>query len=285
MTSITDRVLLLGLPATGKSTFLAALWHIVQTRQLPGSLEIDRLDGDREYIEMLRTNWLACKAVPRTRRGSYQRVTVRLKRRGLGDVTTLVFPDLAGELFNTQWEERRWEPDYADLTGGMSGLLVFLNAKDKHMPALIADFQDTLRQFDDDDEDQEEYDPSKAAPQVKIVDLLQFHAVHARLPRPARVAVIISAWDVVEATPSWEDLTPEEFLANHVPLLDQYLRANPETYVYRVYGVSAQGGDVERDRERLQAAMVEAERIRVVHAGKQSHDITEPLKWLVYGSN
>src|SRR2546426_12094390 len=61
------RVLMIGLPNTGKSTFLAALWHVVQQEDVPGSLVLERFpDGNREYIAALHARWLRCEPVDRT---------------------------------------------------------------------------------------------------------------------------------------------------------------------------------------------------------------------------
>ncbi|MBX9680717.1 MAG: hypothetical protein K2X38_18330 [Gemmataceae bacterium] len=56
-----------------------------------------------------------------------------------------------------------------------------------------------------------------------------------------RLGVIISAWDVVMKQ---EDTTPGKWLQAYLPMLHQYLVANSEEVCSRVYGVSAQKGDI-----------------------------------------
>ena len=103
-----------------------------------------------------------------------------------------------------------------------------------------------------------------------------------------RIAIVLSAWDKVAD----EGRTPEEFLAERLPLLDQYLRSGADNWVWRVYGVSAQGADYEKENEKLsdsQRAKLQelraldepSMRIRVVSEGPESRDLTEPIAWLM----
>lgn len=99
---------------------------------------------------------------------------------------------------------------------------------------------------------------------------------------------MLSAWDKVE-----EDggtVTPEQYLASELPLLDQYLRHGVDRWDLRVYGLSAQGGDFERDgatddadrNERvaeIRALDDASERIRLMMP-ELSRDLTEPIAWL-----
>ena len=52
---------------------------------------------------------------------------------------------------------------------------------------------------------------------------------------------MLSAWDKVED----EGHDPEIFLTQELPLLDQYLRQGTDGWDFRIYGLSAQGGDYE----------------------------------------
>ena len=56
--------LLIGLPSTGKTSFLAALYAIQQT-QSPTALVLKKLDGDSGYLNKIRDAWLAFKPVGR----------------------------------------------------------------------------------------------------------------------------------------------------------------------------------------------------------------------------
>jgi hypothetical protein len=119
------------------------------------------------------------------------------------------------------------------------------------------------------------WDADRVPTQVKLVDLVQalvrppFSLPHVQL------AVIVSAWDLVsDSAPS-----PASWLATRLPLLHQYLRANPERFATRIFGVSAQGGDLARDGERLLQQDVPARRIVVAEDESRSHDLTAPVRW------
>ena len=67
-----------------------------------------------------------------------------------------------------------------------------------------------------------------------------------------------------------------------LPLLGQYLRTNADRYPYRAYGVSAQGGDLARDRTRLLELGADTWR-RIIVEGPEcaEYDITAPIRWLI----
>ena len=121
------------------------------------------------------------------------------------------------------------------------------------------------------------WDPDKTPTQVQLVDLLQFHILRVNVRSPFRIAVIVSAWDLV----CGENMSPEEWFAARLPLLDQYLKANHEMCAVRIYGVSAQGGDVEKDAESLQDEYNPSKRIIVVGKGCNANDLTAPIRWLM----
>jgi hypothetical protein len=128
-----------------------------------------------------------------------------------------------------------------------------------------------------------EFTPALTPRQVQIVDLLEaFSATPLKL-RPKRIAVVVSAWDLVGS-----DVSPDGWLSDKMPLLDQYLRNRSDEFETRIYGVSAQGGrlpqqgqpDAGSDRQALLAIQVPSCRIRVVGHSADDHDLTHPIAWL-----
>ncbi|WP_219930979.1 hypothetical protein [Pectobacterium atrosepticum] len=63
-------------------------------------------------------------------------------------------------------------------------------------------------------------------------------------PLKRRIAVMISAWDLVRDM----ELTPCDWLASHMPLVAQFLRANQTYFEFQIYGVSAQGVSLEDEQ-------------------------------------
>ena len=91
--------LLMGLPATGKTTFLAALWYLVQDSEAKSTLMLDHVVGDVRHLNDIREHWLKCTPVPRTPTASELLLSMFLKERESGQALTLHVPDLVGELF------------------------------------------------------------------------------------------------------------------------------------------------------------------------------------------
>ena len=112
--------------------------------------------------------------------------------------------------------------------------------------------------------------------QAQLVDLLQCMQRDPFRPMKRRLAVVISAWDVVTD----ETMTPERWLATEMPLLTQFLKSNTESFETEVFGVSAQGGVITEDTRRDLLNKVPSRRIRCVVGRLASSDITLPLKWL-----
>src|SRR5260370_25751159 len=98
--------LIIGLPETGKTTFLAALWHVVNSREVRGALELLHLEGDRKHLNIIRKAWLEFREVGRTIPTTEQIVSMRLGVQGEAEAGELVFSDMSGEAFRQQWVDR-----------------------------------------------------------------------------------------------------------------------------------------------------------------------------------
>jgi hypothetical protein len=97
---------------------------------------------------------------------------------------------------------------------------------------------------------------------------------------------MISIWDKAAG----EQRDPEPFLKEKLSLLHQYLSSNRDKWTWRVYGLSAQGGEYDTseesvesrpEAEKLRELNIPSHRIRLVDGKNISHDLTEPLEWLI----
>jgi hypothetical protein len=282
-----SRFISIGLPESGKTTYLAALWHVLESREVHGALQLSALQADREYLNTIRDAWLSFSSVPRTLVPAGG-IVFTLADEADSLLGTVEFPDLPGESFRAQWTERQWSEDYDGLVRSADGVLLFVH------PSVIEP-----RQISEADAalgskarkrkaaaQELAWNPERSPTQAQAVELLQFLAEAWQQSFPIPAAIIVSAWDRVavlaEATKS-EEPTPANWIAARLPLLSQFLRANPELFRTRIYGVSAQGGDFEvsGDRERMMDHVVTSDRIRVVGPDRVSHDPTSPLRWLM----
>jgi hypothetical protein len=127
---------------------------------------------------------------------------------------------------------------------------------------------------------------------LAIIELLQFIR-HVRELAPGerpqgkerfRIAIVVSTWDSV--TPAWRKDGPATYLAQHLPLLEDYLWSNfPPDDVFR-FGLSATGGDLHDPEYSSQYLDDPSGFVEWQEAGgniRRSRDIGLPLYWLLFG--
>jgi Double-GTPase 1 len=301
-----NSVVICGLPGSGKTTFLAALWYVVfEKRDANAQLKFDSLVGaDHSHLNAIMRRWLHAKEQIHTEITSGKVVSMNLKN-DAGSKIRMTLPDLSGESYQGMWEHRECDPNLADLLRSGNGILLFVNADKIKRPIGVAETTHQTSGFvpnaaggiaaaagapsvDTVAAKSQEWRPEDAPTAVQLVDILQMFRGEALGTRARRLAVVLSAWDKVEEEEP--NTTPEEYLVRELPLLDQYLRYGSDGWDIRMYGLSAQGGDFERegkndDPERnARVAAIRAlddvsSRIRLMKP-ELSNDLTEPIVWL-----
>ena len=83
MTAHRETLVFVGLPATGKSTYLAALWHVIDSDRdsLGCSLGLEELDDECVHVNSLSDTWRKCEAVVRTSKENEQTVRMLVRER------------------------------------------------------------------------------------------------------------------------------------------------------------------------------------------------------------
>lgn len=277
---------IIGLPASGKTTLLAAVWHMVREPGSATALQFDALsEGNYEHINSLAKRWRSGKKQQRTQTGGMKVVSMRLKN-SEGRPVVVSFPDIPGEDFSGMWEKR--EVDVAMVnTLEAKAIVLIVNGDTIRFPAWVAEQVAIAKGagLEQTQAEAVEWTASLAPTQVQIVELLQFLMLPPMNIGPRRIAVLISAWDQVEG----DGFEPTELLVTKLPLLDQYLRNGRDPWEWRVWGVSAQGGIYEDQDKGEQFEQTSAlrdlerasDRIKVVDRKNVSSDITLPLEWLI----
>jgi hypothetical protein len=278
------------LQQTGKTTFLAALWDVVSSGEVIGSLRLERTDGDMQYLNEIRAAWGDCKAITRTGPAVDKPVTMHLKDTALSTVTELAWTDMLGERFERQWTDRAWNRGYQQLVDSATGVLLFVHPRRIKESPLIIDAQPLVLELEREESTSPEvsgaasvptatqYDGRKVPTQVQLVEILQFLDTRRTGADRIRLAIVVSAWDLVEKT--MKDVAPCSWFAGAMPLLRQFVATNHERFDSKVFSVSAQGGDYEEEAK-LQAHYKSSERIKVVWEEITSHDITAPVRWAI----
>ena len=283
-------IVIVGLPASGKTTFLAALWHLVTARDIATTLSFHKLgEGEVGHLHFIARRWEEARVQERTGIGGNQVVTMHLVGTN-GDPIRLDFPDVAGEAYTRMCEDRACEPDLAGhLSAG--AVMLFVHGDRIVFPnwlveeSALTDGLGLRKQPDP----TVAWTPSSAPTQVQVVDLLQMLAQGPLAVGQRRLAIMLSAWDKARG----ERKTPRSYLRVKLPLLFQYLSCQEKNWAWRVYGLSAQGGEYDADvegatrkpaAEALRRLEVPSERILLVDGRACTHDLTLPLAWLMGSS-
>ena len=280
-----SRYLVFGFHSSGKTTFAAALWHLIDSREMQTALAKGRHVGEFRYLEEIAQAWCEGWQVERTRTEQVEAIKINLSHPESGTELILEFADLSGETFEKAFATRLCTPTLVNLVKEASGLLLFVTADRVIDDVTILDAfaGEEAEQAPAEDEQGEAtpWDPAKTPLQVQIVDLLQALLLPPFAIGPVRVAVIVSAWDLTDET------SAQDWLAKKMPLLYQYLRNGNGAAEVRAYGVSAQGAPLSKkgespapDRDRLLALERPSERIKIVGPDVREHDLTGPLLWL-----
>lgn len=278
MTGNRYAILLAGLPESGKTTLIAALWHVLRASATPGSegIALREHPANREYLYEIERQWLDLIEVDHTNFGEPLELTFPLTVRGRE--IDLEIPDISGENYGRSWEEGAWLESVSTVSAHAHGLLLLVKSDGVVKPLLL---EPDDEEEDSDDEDTGEaptpYDPAQAPTQAKLCDLIESTETARGAAIPT--AVVISAWDLAVAA----GLTPDQWLEYQLPLLWQMLVADADERPYAVFGLSAQGGDLNSDEQRAELGRLTdaGQRIIVQQGDDRSSDIVAPLAWLI----
>jgi hypothetical protein len=280
-------IVIIGLPESGKTTFLAALWHLITARDVKTALRFHTLRrGEATHLNQIAARWRDAKIQDRTAVGGNRLVSMNLLN-AADTAVRVTFPDVPGEAYRRMWEERDCEPEIAEILQA-GGVLLFVHADSIRPPKWVVDEVALSKALGLKVAEGQEiaWHPRLAPTQVQLVDLLQLLSRPPLDVGPRRLAIMLSAWDKV----SDEDLAPQAYLEAKLPLLAQYLRRGVDGWVWRAYGLSAQGGDYDPvdsnaarkpEAEELRNLDRPSTRIRLVGTEAETHDLTEPLAWLM----
>lgn len=285
-----SKIVVMGLPESGKTTFLAALWHLLDSKEIKTELSLKSYDADLKYLNLIRNSWLQCKKPQRTSELKAETVRLTLNDPSNREIV-VVIPDIKGEEFDEQWAQRYCSVEHEKNVGSMSGMILFIHPGNIIPHKTIHDAQqilDELKKISSHnenkkpDEDQSEtsseeqdlnlpFNPNNCPTQVKLVDNLQVVQQQTNL-KSVNLAIVISAWDLTGES------NPKKWLADNLPLLNQFLENN-DLFKLNYFGISAQGGELS-DAERLLSLPCPSERIGITfEESPQSSDLTRIILW------
>lgn len=263
----------MGYPATGKTTYLAALWYTVTNALTSADIKYELSTmNDEAYLCQIVSKWLNAEQLDRTLLEQEQpNICIELKNKNDNSVFKLSFPDLSGETFSNIYANRKIKKTLISSIENADIIMLFINVENVYDVSFIPENGLSLNESDS-------LGPKMRKPErddlisIQIIELLQI-VNNIKKNTPINLRVIISAWDLAKS-----DVTPEKYLQKRINILWQFLESNKDIFDTQFWGVSAQGGDLEKDSGTLLEIANPIDRIRVVNnLGETSKDITLPI--------
>ncbi len=285
---------------------------IIQDDRATEVREVD-IRGDRAYLQRLGEQVAQLETVKRTEVDSDDGLELTVELGTLGEVGLRV-PDLSGETLRLLVEERTWHGLLAEAITESDALLLFVHPDKLRLPirtnftaGILAEFlsadpednEDDLAgqptaepphdevadsestQAQNDDEIPPEFSPGLAATAAKLIDAIE-NILDARdAEQILKVGVIVSAWD--EVVSAWDEKegspTPEAWMRRRLPAVLQVLEANGDRLDVDIFGVSAIGGRLPDDREKLKNMGSVFDRAYALAADGTSVPFVTPIDW------
>jgi hypothetical protein len=287
METLAMKLILLGEQATGKSSFLVALYGALVNRRVEG-LRIARTIDEVEFLSRGLLAFGRQESLRRTEIDSDAQLLVEIAQDDRA--VTLHIPDRSGELLRHMLDARVWDLDILEQTRVASAAMLFLRADQLEggegpeafagtaaggagyaagAPAPGGGEPDTGA-----DPVRRGWSPALMPADARAADLLQ--ALLDQRSEQLPIAIIVSAWDRVRGHES-----PQEWLSERVTLLDQFLASNTDRLPSAVFGVSAQGGDFATGLPEPLAGEDPWDRAYLVGPDGERQDMAAPIAWLL----
>jgi hypothetical protein len=283
----TGSIVMVGLPDSGKTNYLGALWDALQKGK--GRLSAPSPPDEILYVEEA----LACQSrgefAPRSDKNIEDSkkvfsVAVHLKSAPKRPAISVVVPDITGELWKTAVETTEiadeWMSELKSAVGAI--LFVRLHSESNSTPLdwVTTEKLLTIAKFSEAEEKKAKGIPT----QIALCELLRFleHTLSRQDGgvRP-KIAVAVTAWDLMDEETAAKGA--RAFLRKEYPLFAGRLD-DVETVEGEVSGVSACGGDFEDPAFKTRYLKDEVSGYVTRGGGKtlsSESDVTIPIAWVV----
>lgn len=276
--------LIAGLPDSGKSTYIGALWYVLQNDvdkiQLSLVSSTDNLPENTKQLNTLSKTWHNVEDMDRTSNDVPNSISLILKRQGDDNEFTLNLPDFKGESIRaivTKNHPKELD-DWCEKADG----LIFMISDISH-----GIFEDDFISDDDEVDDTNklsqppQLEPKSITPATLNMILLKY--LKEKL-QTDKVVICLSAWDKVEKECK---SSPEDYLKNNSPALYNFICYHFPAATF--YGLSAQGDSYRYEseaetkkvskecKEDLQKRMRSGKRAYIYDGKEKSFDITKPI--------
>jgi hypothetical protein len=207
-------IIVLGMPSSGKTTYIAAMRHVLLSDETPTLLAMDKMSADEKHLNILQSHWLGLSPFQRTREKSESWVTLHVVNRLSKVGAQVEIPDLRGEIFERPAAFGTCQRQIAEALAEADGILLFTNAEKADDDLMISDYGDAddvdagIDQSSDasvgvseqpdgatavESRGRARFRPDRMPEEAKLVELLQFANRRPRVRRRRRLSVIVSA--------------------------------------------------------------------------------------------
>lgn len=292
---MSSRLALIGLPGTGKTTYMGALWHMAEEPSVHEIVET-ALPISPRHIHEITEKVRAVDEIERTKHDDDGFYEGTVEFPGYGAVTLRVH-DRSGEQLQALVERRQWPELLAGEIAEANALMLFVCDDELVLPlslrlaeGLAEDdpakpAEDALMNTDGetDRREIEELGPEDqpvaikayahhyASTAAQLIDGLENLLEEMGDRWPVRIAVVVSKFDRIS------NRSPREWLHQRLPAVEAFLDNNSGRVVWNLFGVCALGGDPKNRDELLQSDLHE----RVWARDAQGGDVplSEPVRW------
>lgn len=284
------KCLIAGLPESGKSTYLGALWHTINYHKDKDNMALKATTNNPpenvEQLMALSTKWVNVEDMDRTYGDVPESISFNLTD-GTEEFI-LEVPDFRGE--SIQQIVTMNQPKAFDewIEKGDTLLYMISNIK---AGVFADDYQEDENEVTVGNDEIPEFDIKKMTPAALNMLILRYLAKKCSF---RKVVICLSAWD--EIIKDGDGINPETYLKEQSPALYNFIEYHFRPVSY--YGLSAQGEaykyETYQDEEgteqkkvtaackkRLQEKTMKGERAFVVAETKPNNDITLPIASLL----
>lgn len=264
-------ILIAGLPNSGKSTFIAALWSCLEEKFINMKFSLASLPQNSEYLNKLSSAWNELKRIDRTNIDTPV-INIPMKLNETNENVELNIPDYRGESFKSLITNR--------ISDEFKNTLI----KSTHLLYFIHECNPG--RFDDDFKDEDKHESEAEANNINVDNMIMSKASADAMnmlvlrwlrdnSQFKKILICISAWDK-----KLNHRTAEEYISSTSPGMYNFIKHSfPEV---EFIGVSAQGCDYDHsNKQEYEQKTFEGKRAYVLEKEKNIYDISLPVYKLI----
>lgn len=266
-----NKCLVVGLPETGKSSYLAAFWIVERDGVTGHVLSFNKRPDNTTYLDAIGNNWLAQEVINRSSTIEKELI-FNLKHKESGSVIELAIPDFKGERYKRVLQNEipseidKWLKE-------CNGVLFFLP------PTRERVFNEEMGVEPKGEEEVKnaiDFNVDEIEPWIQNIELLKF--LHDE-KGDVKISFCVSKWDKLIS----KNITVHKWIEQEHLFFHTYVKHHFSNVKF--FGVSAQGldygqrGDLTEDK--VSELTDEGKRAYISSGTDKDYDITKPLAWLL----